>query len=443
MKICISTLRIAVALFSLSMVQQCLATVPVQFAPAASFNVDVNPVAIAIADFNRDGHLDIVTANDSTGDLSVLIGDGNGGFVLKTNYPIGTSPQGVAAGDFDGDGIPDLIATRVYGNQAIFLHGLGDGNFAAATYQNLGASAAGGTILTGDFNNDNKLDFIAAVSPVGFSVSLGDNNGTFATADPKFFNSDRTVAIGDFNNDGKLDAAVSYQGGKCVIIFLGNGDGTFGAGTNFGLASQPATGLSGVVVVADFNHDGKLDLAVAEQAGTNSLGILLGDGHGGFTTKTNYALGAGATTLAAGDLNHDGIPDLVVGTGTKNVMVLLGNGDGTFGPPASFAAATNIEAVAIADFNGDGLPDIATANAYGTVSIFLNQTIPRLNISPVGNQVVLTWPSSATGFQLTTTTNSAASGSWSNATGTPAVVGNQYILTNQTDSAARFYRLQE
>ena len=444
MKTRLSSLMPLAPMLALFIARPCLATTAVQFAAATNCNVGVNPVAIAIADFNRDGHLDIATANDSTGDLTILLGDGQGGFTVKTNYPIGTVPQGVAAGDFNGDGIPDLIVTRAYGNQAIFLRGLGDGNFAPATYQPLGASAANGTILVGDFNNDNKLDFIAACHNVGFSVSLGNGDGTFATANPKFFSSDETVAIGDFNGDGKLDVAVPYQSGKCVSILLGNGDGTFGAATNYSLVSMPQTGLSGVVAVADLNHDGKLDLVVAEQTATNSLGILLGNGGGGFTTKTNYALGAGATTIAIGDLNGDGIPDLVVGTaGSKNVMVMLGNGDGTFGSPVSFPVANYVEAVAVADINGDGQLDIVTANEYGTVSVLLNQTIPRLSISPAGSQIVLAWPSYAASFQLKTTTNCAAANSWSLAPGTPTTVGNQYLLTNQVDSTVRFYRLQK
>jgi hypothetical protein len=174
-------------MLALFIARSCLATIPVQFAAATNCSVGVDPVAIAIADFNGDGHLDIATANDATGDLTILLGDGQGGFTFKTNYPIGTVPQGVAAGDFDGDGIPDLIVTRAYGGQAIFLRGLGDGNFAPATYQSLGINEAAGTILVGDFNNDKKLDFIAALNPIGFSVSLGNGDGTFAAANTKTF----------------------------------------------------------------------------------------------------------------------------------------------------------------------------------------------------------------------------------------------------------------
>jgi hypothetical protein len=193
MKTRMSSLILLVPMLALFIARSCLATTAVQFAAATNCNVGVNPVSIAIADFNRDGHLDIATANDSTGNLTILLGDGQGGFTVKTNYPIGTVPQGVATGDFNGDGIPDLIVTRAYGNQAIILQGLGDGNFAPATYQALGASAADGTILVGDFNNDNKLDFIAAFHNVGFSVSLGAGDGTFATANVKNLTSTETA----------------------------------------------------------------------------------------------------------------------------------------------------------------------------------------------------------------------------------------------------------
>jgi hypothetical protein len=418
------------------------APVPVQLGVASNFNVGVNPVSIAVADFNRDGNLDVVTANDSTGDLSILLGDGKGGFTLKTNYSIGTVPQGVAVGDFDGDGIPDIVATRVYGNAFILLRGLGDGNFAPATYQNFNASDAGGAVLVGDFNNDKKLDIVAAVRPVGFTASLGAGNGSFSNAVPKGVYCDSDIAMGDFNSDGKLDMVVPYSSGKYLTILLGNGDGTFGPATNYAVPANLSTSVSGVVAVADLNGDGKLDLVAAGQSGTNCITVFLGNGDGSFTVKTNYGYGFGASTIALGDLNGDKIPDLIVGAGA-NVYVMLGNGDGTFGPRVNFPVANGVEALAIADFNNDGLPDIVSANEYGTISVLLNQTFPQLQISAATNQIVLSWPASAFGFQVETSTSCAAANSWSAVGSTPTVTGAQNILTNSMDVSPRFYRLRK
>jgi hypothetical protein len=414
--------------------------VPVQFSVASNFNVGVHPVSIAVADFNRDGNLDVITANDATDNLTVMLGDGNGGFSLKTNYTIGTVPQGVATGDFGGDNIPDVVATRAYGNAAIFLRGLGDGSFASPTYQNFNATAAGGAVVVGDFNNDNKLDFAAAMD-VGFTTILGAGNGTFSNAIPSFMSSDRTIATGDFNGDGKLDMAVSYSSGKYVSIVLGNGDGTFGTATNFSVPSSISTEVSGVLATADLDRDGKSDLVVSEQTGTNSITVFRGTGSGSLAVKTNYALGFGYGAVAIGDLNGDNIPDLAIGSG-NNVHVLLGNGDATFGPRVNFPVGDSVYALAIADFNKDGWPDIVSANAHGTISVLLNQTFPPLHISPVGNQIALAWPTYAFGFELETTTNSTATDSWSIVGSSPTVVGAQNLLTNSPDDNVRFYRLR-
>jgi len=418
--------------------------VPVQLSVASnySFGGGQDPVSIAVADLNHDGNLDVVTANNSTANLSILLGDGKGGFTLKTNYPVGTVPQGVAVGDFDGDGIPDIVATRVYGDEFILLKGLGDGNFAPATYQNFNATDPGGAVLVGDFNNDHKLDIVAVVKPVGFTASMGVGNGSFSNAVPKSISCDSAIAMGDFNHDGKLDIVVSCSSGKYVSVLLGNGDGTFGAATNFSLPVNTSTAVSGVVAVADLNHDGNLDVVVADQPGTNSVTIFLGNGDGSLTLKTNYNLGFGASTVAIGDLNGDGIPDLVVGAGSS-VYVMLGNGDGTFGPRVNFPVGNNVEALAIADVNNDGQPDIISANEYGTISVLLNQTFPPLQISQAGNQAVLAWPTYAFGFQLWTTTNCAATNSWSAVGSNATVVGAQNVLTNAMGDCVRFYRLKK
>src|SRR5439155_1201390 len=138
-----------------------------------------------------------------------------------------------------------------------------------------------------------------------------------------------SVAIADFNADGRPDLAVANTGSNTVSVLLGNGDGTFGPKTAFGTGSTPFS-----VAIADLNADGRPDLAVAN-AGSNTVSVLFGNGDGTFGTKTDFGTGSVPFSVAIADLNADGRPDLAVANLDSNtVSVLLGNGDGTLGPQA-------------------------------------------------------------------------------------------------------------
>jgi hypothetical protein len=413
----------------------------VRFGAAANFSVGSNPDAVATADFNHDGNVDVVAANNSSGTVTVLLGDGRGGMTFKTNCPAGIVPEGVGAGRFNSNGFPDMVASTTYGGAALYFKGLGDGNFAAFSNVNLNISGSiPSRVLTGDFNHDGKLDFAVTVNPVGVSTLLGNGDGTFQPALTKFVSTGNgSAASGDLNHDGNLDLVLPNSTAKGVNVLLGNGDGTFGTATNFNIPTSLASSLY-ALAVADLNHDGNQDVVAVEQLASNAVTVLLGDGTGKLTVLTNYALGSAAAAVAIADLNNDGIPDLLVGTVGGYIQVMLGKGDGTFVLGAQLPVA-GAGAIAVADFNNDGQPDIVSAG-NGSISVLLNEFLPPLQIAQTATQVILSWPTYATGFQVTTTTNCASGSSWAVVTNAPTVSGSMNVLTNSITDTTRFYRLQ-
>jgi hypothetical protein len=177
------------------------------------------------------------------------------------------------------------------------------------------------------------------------------------------------LVAADFNGDGKLDLAVPNVGGASVSVLLGTGTGGFGAQTTFAVGSTPKA-----VVAADFNGDGKLDLATAN-LGDDTVSVLLGTGNGTFGAQTTVAVGSQPFSIRAADVNKDGHLDLVVANnGDDDVGVLLGHGDGTFCSQTTFPVGPGPKDAVIGDFNGDGLPDLAAPNYGGSgVSVLINQ----------------------------------------------------------------------
>jgi hypothetical protein len=173
-------------------------------------------------------------------------------------------------------------------------------------------------------------------------------------------------ALGDFDQDGHADLAATNPGDDSVRVRLGNGDGTFGAATNYAAGTSPAA-----LLAADLNGDGHLDLATAN-AGGNDVSVLLGNGDGTFAAAVHYGVGASPSALAAGDLNGDGHLDLVVTNAASNdISVLFNNGDGTFATEVRYAVRNHPNSVVLGDFNGDGKMDVAVANVQ-SVSVLLN-----------------------------------------------------------------------
>ena len=223
------------------------------------------------------------------------------------------------------------------------------------------------SVAVADFNGDGKLDLAVPVYSIFTSYSdmnilLGNGDGTFSPGPvvPLTGQNVNNAVVADFNGDGKLDLAISLPDANEVQVLLGNGDGSFTP-----ILPMAANGVS-VIATADLNGDGKPDLVVVNY-GPGTLTILLGNGDGTFTTKATIPVAGGPSAVAVADFNADGKPDLaVVDYNSNSVTVLLGNGDGTFTEVAS-GPATGFQPVSIAagDFNGDGIPDLVVTCLNG------------------------------------------------------------------------------
>ncbi|CAF4880835.1 unnamed protein product [Rotaria sp. Silwood1] len=285
---------------------------PRTFSTGANFGTYV----VALGDFNNDTRLDITVANNAGNNVGVLLGNGDGTFAAQTTFSTGTgsNPTAVAVGDFNKDARLDITVANYGSNNVGVLLGNGDGTFAALVTFSMGALSGPYAMAIGDFNQDTRCDItVANYGGNNVGVLLGNGDGTFqaqTTFSTGMGSSPISVAVGDFNQDTRPDIAVSNNGGSNVGVLLGNGDGTFQAQRTF---STGADSAPNGVAVGDFNNDTRLDIAVANYNG-NNVGVLLGNGDGTFQTQTTFSFGTGSApvSVAVGDFNHDARLDIAV-----------------------------------------------------------------------------------------------------------------------------------
>lgn len=340
-----------------------------------------------VGDFNNDGKLDVVT-NGMNNNVSVLLGNGAGGVAQPVIYPVGLPSSGLASADFNNDGKLDLavLSLRPMNIDVSILPGDGMGGFNAPTVYSVVAVTGNHTlyampdsIAVADFNGDGKPDVAVGFEGdfgIGTYLSVLLNNGSGALLTP--INTElqypldtgviTPMAAGDFNGDGKNDLIIgirlsSLSGPHNAWRFLGNGMGGFGTGVQ--LATTGGGERISDISIGDLNADGKVDAVLA--FGGNFSRIMLGNGNGFFTIfNLGGSVGGAGSTIA--DFNGDGKADVIIGS-----HIELGDGLGGFRVGGTLWNIISYKTrVYSGDFNSDGKIDVVTV-ADGQVTVLRNR----------------------------------------------------------------------
>lgn len=358
----------------------------VAFASGVSYPAGNKTYALFAGDLDADGSLDLVAANEVEDSLSVFLGAGDGTFgragpnvLLGECGAAGCYPTGGAVADLDRDGRPDVVTANYHGNSVTVSLGIGDGTFRPPVSYPTEPGAETSNLAVGDLNGDTYPDVVATNPNTGSaSLFLGRADGTLDAAVRlpvgSLSSGPFSAAIGDFDGDSRQDLAVADMSGRAIVVRLGNGDGTLGTETALPEGGIPAY----ICVTQDMDVDGRLDVVCANR-GSDDVSVLLGRGDGTFSfpVVSSTGIGTGPYALAVADFNLDGVPDIVTPnyvTGTASV--LLGIGDGRFdlprdaGPTGEFTYG-----VVTGDFDRDGRPDFAVCNAVS------NDVVVKLNTS--------------------------------------------------------------
>ena len=352
------------------------------------------PGSIAVADVNHDGKPDIIVANTEDETVSVLLGDGKGRFSNAPGSPFacGKAPNDIAVADMNRDGNPDLIIANTGTPYITILLGDGKGGFSPSPHSPFATQSYPHVhgVVAADFMGNGPLAVIT--DSWGHDQILlipGDGKGNLILPGQMFNTGKRPyerLRSADFNGDGKPDVVTTDLGANTVTILLGDGHGGLvpAPGSPFAAGAAPWS-----VAIGDVNRDGKLDLAVIpyepDVRESNQFGVtvLLGKGNGAFSkmpgSPFSLAGCSGPDRVAIGDVNGDGLNDLVVSCAQNHrVKLFLGTRDGTF-RVSTLDVQTGWSGLAVADLLGDGKSEIIVSNGAmdndpknqpGTITIF-------------------------------------------------------------------------
>jgi cysteine-rich repeat protein len=335
------------------------------FAAPVTLVVSTNNRSVIATDLDGDGNLDLAVAN-GTASVSVWFGSSTGVFGAPTTLTVAGTPLVVAAGDFDGDGGSDLVALT--SSYATLFHGSGRTFTQAGPPITTGGGGASFAVA-GNVNGDAAQDLVVANATTSTAgVLLGGIGFAGARALPTGTGSTSTVSA-DFNGDGLADLAVVDPATNKVNVFLQTTGGALAPSATITLAAGAG---SSYAVAADFNGDGRLDLAIINVS-FSSVSVVLGAGNGTFGAPINTGTGSSPRRPAVGDFNGDGRPDLAIPAAVSNTVTILANtGGGHFGRAADLPAGSAPAAVVVGDFNGDGKKDVAVATTgEATVKVMI------------------------------------------------------------------------
>jgi len=354
------------------------------FAAPRPFAAGTSPMGIAAEDISGDGIVDIIAANSSSPGpaLSVLIGGGAGGvgdgtFAPPVGYFGSSGALGVALGDLTGDGKSDILAPSALDSSVALLPGNGDGTFQAPDTLLAGGESPGAAVA--DVNGDGLSDGIVA-APYRNRVTIlsASPTGDGTLIERSLYEGTRFtmgLVAADFDEDGILDLASADERVSELTVLIGGGMDSVWDGTFAPAVSVPAGDHPTSIACADFDEDDILDLVITNRF-DNTVGVHFGNGSGGvgdgtFQPHVPYAAGNEPRHVAVTDLNADDIYDLLVASYfSDDVAIYLGNGaggvgDGTFNALGTVAPGNGCQYVDVADFNEDGILDMAVANSAG------------------------------------------------------------------------------
>jgi hypothetical protein len=374
--------------------------------------VGAAPGGLAAGDLNGDGCADIVSSNGSSNDVSVLLGQGDGTFAPAASYAVGASPTHVAIADLDADGVADLAVTNSQSHTASILIGVGDGSFLPAQ-----TFATGGNpqrVVVADVTGDAALDLMIVIS--NYPSSHGSVNVFSGLGDGSFVAA-ASYSVGaypfdleavDLNHDGQLDLAVAntyayaYPQNYSVSVLLADGAGGFLPNVEYAAGINPIQ-----IASADFNGEGNIDLAVTNGIGGNpsptdqDVSIFLGDGAGHVVHSVFLDTGLHGNGIVTADFDGDGRADLAIANQSgHDVSVVYGQGDGTFTGHELIPVGLTPYDLVTADFNGDGAPDLAVTTMFSNaVTVLLNGLAP-VNQPPTAADFAVTVTTPAVGIPL-------------------------------------------